>query len=648
MGGIAGIMSLSREPVDPIAVERMSQTLAHRGPDEEGFYLSADQTFALGTRRLAIVSPGERHQQLHANEMRDVWLGLDGEIYNHRALRHGLELDGHSFRGACDAEVAVHAYEQQGPKFLHHLQGMFALALWDDSRKRLLLARDRLGEKPLYYARHGKLLLFSSELRAILRVLPRGREFDARALSYFLTFGCVPAPFTLFAGIRKLAPGEALLAERDHGVGVHSWWAPLADARRAAVIRELPADRHRANLRTLIECSVADRLAGDQGATVWLSGGLAANCLAIMATRLGGRAIDAVAVAFPAAPECDEAEFARLTARRLNARLHLVCVDEEAALAELPALVAYMDEPLADPFAFVSWFAAQRCRGQGLPVAMSGLGADEILNGHAAYRSLRRLKPWWSMLRPLPPGLSTRLAPPLLMLGGIADAEAVIDRLARRQPLFLTAEALFSDAEKRGLVGKSWTASLAQWPADSALPSTSDRDSGTHPALADLRLRVPELLLAGQDRLAMAHGIEVRTPFLDHQFVDYALAIPQCRHTGREGQRPVLSEVLAGVIPEILARRTPKPRAVPLDRWFRAGLGAKLEQLLRCGRLVTDGLIDGDAGLAWLARHRGSAGPRHVGRLWALLVLAEWYESFMSPSQIRPAAHSARIVDAAE
>jgi asparagine synthase (glutamine-hydrolysing) len=279
---------------------------------------------------------------------------------------------------------------------------------------------------------------------------------------------------------------------------------------------------------------------------------------------------------------------------------------------------------------------------------MAGLGADEILLGHDSYRTVRRLKPWISMLRPLPFGLRSWIAPSLLALKGVADAPLVAGRLARGEPMFLTSETFFDDAGKQAVSSPAWREFLGRWPASAALPEPPGAGDPSELALADLRLRMPELLLAGQDRMAMAHGVTVRSPFLDHQLVDYALAVPPGRRTGRDFERRVLSHALAGTVPDIIARRPAQQRAVPLDRWFRGGFGDLLEQRLQGGQLVADGIIDGAAGRAMLARHRAGTQPGQEGRLWTLLMLAEWYEAFSHATKLRSAAEPARLMDAAE
>ncbi|MBF0307220.1 MAG: asparagine synthetase B, partial [Alphaproteobacteria bacterium] len=293
MSAIAGILKLGEplpgeRPVDHRLASRMAALLGHRGGGDEGLYRAPDDKAALACRRLAVTDLTEEGQMPLPNETGDMWVALDGEIWNHRALRHSLELEGHQFRSRSDAEVAVHAYERWGPDFLEHLQGMFALALWDDRRGRLVLARDRLGEKPLHYIEARGVLAFASEAAPLVEAMGLPRRLDARGLAQFLAHGLVMPPLTLYEGVRKLGPGEMLMIDAA-GMRRIAWWMPCRDTRKVMAVRALPAERHLTNLRTLVENAVADRLAGEVPLGAILDGSPEAAAVAAVARRLLGR-----------------------------------------------------------------------------------------------------------------------------------------------------------------------------------------------------------------------------------------------------------------------------------------------------------------------------------------------------------------------
>ncbi|HLO77523.1 MAG TPA: asparagine synthetase B, partial [Magnetospirillum sp.] len=408
MSAIAGLLCLDRQSIDADPAERMAAALGWRGGAEDGCYRSPEGRAVLAARPLAGTA------QPLTNETHDVWLVLDGEIHNHRELRHTLTLLGHRFRSGSDVEVALHAYEQWDLDFPTHLHGAFALALWDDRRDRLVLARDRLGRKPLFVARHRGRLGFASGIGALMDELDLPRRLDPVALSHYLTVGTVPAPATLVAGISLLGGGEMLVCERGQTPRRRRWRWLTPDGSRAAAMRPLPAERHAGNLRTLLECAVADRLGSDGRAGVYLAPSAASGAIAAIATRLTGTPPATVAV-------CDDphgaaaAEVQRL-AQAAGVQPDLIRVSAGDVAAALPALVGRMVAPVASPAAVPTWFAAARSAPTRPGALLADGGAEELLLTRPAYAPYR-CGPWrrlWQTLLParrrpleqnLPPGL---------------------------------------------------------------------------------------------------------------------------------------------------------------------------------------------------------------------------------------------------
>lgn len=594
MSGIAGILKLGEpsageRPVDHRLASRLAGLIGHRGCGEEGLYRAPGDKAVLACRRLAVTDLTEEGQMPLPNETGDMWVALDGEIWNHRALRHSLELEGHQFRSRSDAEVAVHAYERWGPDFLVHLQGMFALALWDDRRGRLMLARDRLGEKPLFYAEARGVLAFASEAAPLVEAMALPRRLDVRGLAQFLVHGLVMPPLTLFEGVRKLGPGEALMVEAA-GMRRTAWWMPCRDSRKIMAVRALPAERHLVNLRALVESAVADRLAGEVPLGAILDGSAESVAVATVAQRLLGRPLDMVAALGPAA----------------QAALPRDCRRLPLGDAEVGAFLAAQrfDEPLADPACVGLWHAARRLRDDGVPAALTGAGATALLPRAEARRGgmglPRRLL-----------GLAGRMA---ALVGGGPVPAAPAGEVAL-SPLLADAADEPSMADRIHAQAPSWLA---------ADPGASDRWTA-------LRSGIPERLMTALDRMAMAHGVEMRAPFLDDQVVDYALAIPAADRLPAGGSRALFEEMIGQPAPE-----SPEP---PAAEWFRGATGALFEGMLAEGRLFRDAILDGEACRGLLDAHRERRADHHR-RLWAVLALAHWYQErdIEPPQPARPRA----------
>lgn len=593
MSAIAGLLCLERHAVEAEAAERMAAAIGRRGGADDGSYCSPDGRAALAVRG----------GQALANETHDIWLVLDGEILNGRALRHTLELLGHRFRGSSDAEVALHAYEEWELDFPTHLSGAFALALWDDRRDRLVLARDRLGRKPLFVARHRGRLGFASGIGALLDELALPRRLDAAALAHYLALGCVPAPATLVAGVTALAAGEMVVAGRDGGPRRLRWRDTLPGNGRVPPLRDLPAERHAGNLRTLLECAVADRVAergGDDGRVgLWLTPAPASGAIAAIATRLTGTAPPTVAVL----DDVDGA--AALAVRGLAHAAGIepveVAVRAADAASVLPGLVAAMPQPVASPRMLPAWFAAAALAGARAGLMLAEAGATPLLLSHPSYDPFRP-RGWRRLLRGLAPPPLRRLAP----------------SAPRRPPL-----RLFMD-EAAGLLELELPSPplplvpLPDWLRDDGLAVAG---------LDDLCLRIADGDGPALDAAAQAHGIEARLPFLDEALADYALAVP-----GKVRARPKL---LGDLVPAAALGRQPLPM-VKLDDWLAGELGDLV--LERAARWP---LLDAGAVAALLAAHRAQGG--HGDRLWGVLVLAEWCAG-LGLDRVAPADGTAELV----
>jgi asparagine synthase (glutamine-hydrolysing) len=529
MCGICGVVNLGprADAVGQPRLQAMADTLRHRGPDADGYYVSEDHRVGLAFRRLSIVDLATGDQPM-ANEDETIWLVFNGEIYNHADHRPGLEARGHRFRSRCDAEVILHLYEEYGVDCIHHLRGMFAFAVWDSRRRQLLLARDRIGVKPLYFATTPTALIFGSEIKALLAHPDLQPRLDESALSLYLTFAATPAPQTLFAGAQKLPPGHRLVVDVDGGQPrLERYWEPLPDPVERATRRR--PEEYVERLETLVRESIGLRMMSDVPYGAFLSGGVDSSLNVALMAELADRPVHTFSVAIEDDPTSDELHFARAVAERYGTRHHEVVIGERDFLSYLPELVWHQDEPLADPVCVPLHAISEAARDTGTKVIQVGEGSDELFSGYTSYAFFtdfhRRIwRPYLRLPSPVRRAAAASLAPLLTL-----DRADVLRRGADHGELFWGGAVPFYDSHKHRLLvdggdgsGQSAVAALyAEVDRGVPHPSQLDRMIGI-----ELRQRLPELLLMRVDKVTMGSSLEARVPYLDHKLVEFALAMP--------------------------------------------------------------------------------------------------------------------------
>jgi asparagine synthase (glutamine-hydrolysing) len=530
MCGICGVLNFgpAAEPVDEPTLHRMADALRHRGPDGDGYFVSPDRQVGLGFRRLAIVDLVTGDQPM-SNEDDSVWLVFNGEIYNHADQRPILEARGHRFRSRCDAEVVLHLYEEYGADCVHHLRGMFAFAIWDSRRRQLLLARDRIGVKPLYFAAlPGEALLFGSEIKALFGHPALATRLNDDALSLYLTFAATPAPRTLFAGVEKLPPGHRLVVDATTGRRtLERYWQPLPDPAVAGL--HLDAEDYVDRLEALVRESIGLRMMSDVPYGAFLSGGVDSSLNVALMAELADRPVSTFSVAIEGDAASDELGFARAVAERYGTRHHEVVIGDQDFLDYLPQLVWHQDEPLADPVCVPLHAISEAARRSATKVVQVGEGSDELFSGYPSYAFFNVFHSRvWRPYRLLPGILRRIAAGSARQLLSLDRADVVSRAAAEHGELFWGGAIPFYDAAKRSLLnladdagGRAVAALYAD--VDAAQPGASqlDRMIGI-----ELRQRLPELLLMRVDKVTMGSSIEARVPYLDHKLVEFALAIP--------------------------------------------------------------------------------------------------------------------------
>ncbi len=583
----------------------MRAAIRHRGPDEGA--TEAHGRCALGIQRLRVLDL-ETGRQPVANESGEIVAVFNGELYNYRELRESLR--GHEVRGTGDTPVLPHLYEEHGLGFLEHLHGMFALALWDAPRERLVLARDRLGKKPLVWTRLADgTLAFASELKSLLRLPAVSREPDLAALDAYLTLGYVPGSATGFLGIHRLLPGHVLVAEGG-SERIERWWKPEPAAPSSTEAEWLE------RVRETVGAAVRRRLAADVPLGALLSGGIDSSIVVGLMAQAGSEPVRTFTVGFADAAY-DERPYARAVAERFGTQHEEILLEPDAA-ATLPRLAEAFDEPLGDEAALPLFLVCEAARSH-VTVALTGDGGDESFAGYERYAAMRLAE----RARILPGGAFARAV--RTMPGARGERRSALFRAARFFDIAAT-----PPAERYGRLMEVFPAELREelWdvearPTSELLPAPDRSITGLQ--LVDIATYLPGDLLPKADIASMAHSLELRSPLLDHEVLALGLALPdELKLKGREGKQ-ALRRAFDDLLPPEVADRGKAGFGVPLARWFREDLRDLAGDVL----LVDDGLFRRAAVERLLFEH-GAGDADHGHRLWCLVMLALWQRAHLA------------------
>ena len=624
MCGIAGILKLvPGESVDEARLKRMRDVIRHRGPDGEGLWLEGP--VGLAHRRLAIVDPALGHQPM-TNEDERLWIVYNGEVYNHASLRPGLEAAGHRYRTRSDTETVLHLYEEEGDRCVERLRGMFAFALWDGVRRRLLLARDPLGIKPLYYAITEHELLFASEIKAILAAGPIRPALETSVLPEFLANRYVAGPETLFRGIRKLLPGRTLSWSADSGFAERRYWR-LPDALDAS---SSPLVARAGEVRARFVEAVRSHLMSDVPLGVFLSGGLDSSALVAVMARVSEGPVRSFSVGFEER-EADELPFARLAARAARAEHREIVVSRQDFFDALPRLVWHEDEPIAFPSSIPLYFVARLAQPH-VKVVLTGEGADELFLGYNRYR----VTAWNARL-----GRVYGAIAPEMLRGAVRRSvpflPGSIRRIAQRtvlglrpgiRSLFFENFAVFPESLQRGMLrAPEWLDARDPYAAGLQAFAAAPGDVLDRLSHADIQTYMVELLMK-QDQMSMAASVESRVPFLDQSLVEHVSAMPGRFKLRGWQTKAVFRSAVRDLVPrEILSRRK-MGFPVPIGRWFRGPQQAWVQELVAGSRARARGLFDPTA-LTRLIQDHATGRAEHGDRLWLLANLELWHRVFV-------------------
>ena len=635
MCGIVGIADSTGIPVSENDLRKMGGALVHRGPDDDGYYCSPHRdssnrrrsSVGLGMRRLSIIDLNTGKQPIH-NEDQSVWVVFNGQIYNYPQLREELESKGHRFYTRSDTEVIVHAYEEYGCDVPEYLHGMFAIALWDSNRELLLLARDRVGKKPLLYSVTGNKLIFASEFQSILQHPDLSKEVNPEAINSYLSFMCVPAPMTAFAAIRKLEPAHSLVWQNG-AIQIQRYWS-LDFSKKTKLDEQEAADR----ALELLRDAVRARLMSDVPLGAFLSGGIDSSAVVALMSELSTEKVKTFAIGFEE-QDFSETEHARRIAERFGTDHHEFVVKPDA-LEVLPTLVRHYGEPYADSSAIPTYYLSKMTRNH-VTVALTGDGGDECFAGYERYSAMRiaehynriprfvREKALTSAISSLPPARVTRST--------YGRARRLLSTLGLpRGQRYLKLVAGFDEDFKSELCTDEFIASSVKGSALTYMQrwfsGNGEFDIVDRLMMADTNNYLPNDLLVKVDIASMAVSLEARAPFLDHRIMEFAASLPTSYKLRGLTNKYLLKRALKGLVPKENLFRRKMGFGVPISDWFRSKLSGFLSETILSSSATNRGYFKTEI-VRHLVEHHVEGRRDYAPQLWTLLMLELWHREFI-------------------
>ena len=637
----------------------MNATITHRGPDGDGFWVSDTGRIGLAHRRLAIIDLSDEAAQPLSNLDGSLQLTFNGEIYNHADLRLELEAAGHTFKtNHSDSEVLIHGYKAWGlDGLVKRLDGMYAFAIWDVNSNKLVLARDRIGIKPLYFSKVGGMFRFASEIKAILSDSDVPRETDNVALNHYLSFMIAPAPMTLFKGIYKLPAAHIMEVDLDGTIKARRYWDALPSQDTAT--QNLSEQEYVDGIRSRLDSAVEKRLMSDVPFGVFLSGGIDSSANVALMSQKMDRPVDTFTIGFKDHTHLNELEYAQKISKKYNTNHHEILVDENDMLDYLDDLVHHQDEPIADWVCVPLYFVSKLAKDKGITVVQVGEGADEQFCGYDSWMTyLKTYGSFWNPYTKYVPGFLRRL------IGGIARAFAptkrgvgaqmaeALSRAGTGHDLFWSGANAFWNVHKSRALGSSWknSSSFADDLGTTGLDLTglSSVNSGdivngylndlkkspgnddplTRMAYNEFRLRLPELLLMRVDKVGMSTSIEARVPFLDHNLVEYTQNIPQSLKVKGGIKKNLLKQAVADLLPNEIIHRKKMGFAAPVEQWLKGDFGIRAEDTIINCELVKNKILQKDYITARFKEHRAGQAD-HALHIWTLFNLCAWHDHWI-------------------
>lgn len=626
MCGICGKINLNNQPIDEALLKRMTLVLSHRGPDDEGIYVK--NNVGLGHRRLSIIDLSALAHQPMSNEDGTIWIVYNGEIYNFLVLRDELIRKGHVFRSKSDTETIIHLYEEYGVECLRYLRGMFAFAIWDERDKSLFLARERVGKKPLYYCHSNDSFLFASEIKSILQDDSIAKKPDYMAIHNYLTYQFVPSPRTAFKGIKKLPPAHYLIL-KDGKADIKRYWKLSYLPKHKMGIEDI-----RREIIDRLKEAVKIRLISDVPFGAFLSGGVDSSAVVALMAGMMNEPVKTFSIGFKE-DAYNELKYARMVAERFKTD-HSEFIVEPKALDVIDKLVWHYNEPFADSSAIPTYYVSKLAREQ-VTVILNGDGSDENFAGYGRYTANEFAK---EMHRYFPASLTRLLLPIIMMIPHGKDTSNFFWRLKRflqeyaKSPEMMNAQWLchFTTEMKNELYTDDFI-SLVSLSDSFDLILDKYREAEADNFLdktlyADVMMYLPDDLLVKVDVASMSNSLEARSPFLDHEFMEFAARIPAGLKLKGKTTKYILKEALRGILPDEILFREKMGFGVPIDHWFRNELKGMAYDLLLSEKAISRGYFRKNVVKKILDEHTSEKWNWH-NHIWNLLMLELWHRMFI-------------------
>jgi len=571
------------------------------------------------------------------NEDKTIWLVFNGEIYNFQEIKKNLEKKGHKFHSKTDSEVVIHLYEEKGEECLKDLNGMFAFAIWDDKKKKLFAARDRLGIKPFYYYYKDGIFLFGSEIKAILEHSTVKREPDKEGVFHYLTFACTPAPFTLFKNIKKLGPAHYLVLDSSNNLQINCYWSPIQN------IQQNTEEYYINKTRELLKDSIEKQMVSDVPFGCFLSGGIDSSTNAVLMSQAMGKPVETFSISFKDLPKYDEFQYSRKVANILGSKCYETVIGQKEFMEWLPKLAYQADDPNGDPVCFPVYYLSKLIRDSKVIMAQVGEGADELFCGYGTYMEFIRIYiKYWKYLEKLPKFIKKI---PYFLLNLILPKDKLtlhkefFRRLAYNKPFFFGGANAFSAYDKQFLMSDSFKKQIPFDASDNLIKSIYNELKVTNYKLQDfvqkmlyleLSIRLPELLLMRVDKMASAHSIETRVPFLDHRLVELAFSVPMNLKTKNKKTKYILKEAVKTIIPDEIIDRKKQGFGAPTSEWMRkeSPISNDLVNIIKNSKIKELNIFDYNYIEKLITDHQNNLNDNSF-KLWNLITLSLWYDRWI-------------------
>ncbi len=631
MCGINGVFKFNNSnTVKESEVVKMRDTLVHRGPDDAGVYLSPDGRVGFGARRLKIIDlTTAGHMPMSVN---GVWITYNGEIYNFREIREGLEKKGYIFHSRTDTEVVLNAYAEYGEDCVKLFNGMFAFAIWDEKKKKLFAARDHMGIKPFFYAVQNGVFYFGSEIKAILAHPDFKKELEEKNISRYLTFSSLPAPFTLFKNIKKLPAARRLVLNMNGELEETSYWNPITSEEKGK-----SEEFYISEIRRLLRDSIKSQMVSDVPFGCFLSGGIDSSTNAALMSEALGKPVETFSVGYKDFETKNEFEYSRRVAKSLNAKTHEIVLDESHFREFLQQYAYYADDPNGDQVCFPLFWLSKLTRDAGVTVIQIGEGADEIFSGYETYLKVLRLREKWHWLKKIPnaaKSVLSEITQALLNITRLDFGKEYAQRFIMGQEPFWGLAIAFGDYAKEGLLTSEFKYRTEESSYDiiknwyQELKETDSRaDFLKQITYLELKQRLPEFLLARADKMTMAHSVEGRVPFLDKRLVELALNMPSGLKVKNGNTKYILKKAVEGIIPSEIIWRKKQGFGTPIDEWLKndSPISEEMFNIIMSSGLRERNILNYDYVKGLIYSHQNRKANQSF-KIWNLITLSLWYD----------------------